>query len=517
MKRRDFLKGALASYLTLMAASEEVFAKTASLSGGNAKGVVFIAADGWPMGVAKGTMEFVERRFKEVSHISNLLRDKETRIFLQDTSSLSSVVTDSAPASVAWGTGSKTVNRTLATLPDGRKLTTIIELAKAKGMSCGVVTTTRLTHATPAAWYSHNSNRDDEDNIAMDILNLKLDVAMGGGDRHFNAEKRKDGVDLYSKFSSAGYNILKSKSDLFATKVDDRPILGVFNSSHISYFVDRVNDQKLNENEPNLPEMTAVALEKLSRNSKGFVLQIEAGRIDHACHANDAYGAMMDCYEMDKTIAVVLEFIRKNPNVILILASDHGNSGFGINGTGPEYNDATEALFNYNNKASFEYMIKKMKNQDLKTVKDIFETYTMQKITDEEAESIYKKLVEKRTVISNDIWYEPDATMGEILRKSNYEAEKGEKLKKPATVRRGNVGFTSTNHTAEYQLALVYGVKSYKGKLPNLIQNTDLYQVMCDHLGLNYKNPVMTAYGSMKFARAISNEEWLKHLELHIS
>lgn len=99
-------------------------------------------------------------------------------------SSLSSVVTDSAPASVAWATGSKTVNRSLSSLPDGRKLTTIFELGRERGIACGVVTTTRVTHATPAAWYSHNPNRDDEDNIALDLLNSNLMVAMGGGDRH---------------------------------------------------------------------------------------------------------------------------------------------------------------------------------------------------------------------------------------------------------------------------------------------------------------------------------------------
>lgn len=516
MKRRDFLKASLASYIALMASSEEIFAKTISESGSGARGVIFIAADGWPFGVMKATNEFIERRFKENSNILNLLRSKESRIFMQNTSSLSSVVTDSAPASVAWGTGSKTANRHLSILPDGRNLVTIFELAKNKGLSCGFVTTTRVTHATPAAWYSHNSNRNEEDDIALDILKLKLDVAMGGGDRHFNPEKRKDGIDLYSKFSSAGYNILKSKDDLLRVTIDDKPILGVFNSSHISYFVDRVNDQKIGEKEPTLPEMTAVALNKLSRNSKGFVLQIEAGRIDHACHANDAYSAIMDSYEMDKTVAVVIDFIKKNPNVILILASDHGNSGFSINGTGPDYNDSTEGLMNYRNNRSFEYMIKKMKNQDANTVKEIFESYTLQKLTDEEVEDIYKKLNGKMEFIVNDRWYEPEFTMGEILRKSVYHTEKG-KIKKVSSIRRGNIGFTCTNHTAEDQLAIIYSVKPYKWMLPNYINNTDLYKIICDHLGIKYKNPSMTMLEAKRFVMDISDKDWLKDLELHIS
>lgn len=516
MQRRDFLKASLASFIALVASSEEIFAKVTESTNSGVKGVIFIVGDGWPLGVMKAMNEFMEMKFKEKSNLSTLIKNPKTKILLQNTSSLSSVVTDSAPASVAWATGSKTVNRSLSVLPDGRNLKTIFELAKEKGLSCGFVTTTRVTHATPAAWYSHNSNRDDEDSIAIDLLNADLEVAMGGGDRFFNRDKRKDKKDLYGMFSSKGYRVVKSKEELISSISDERPILGVFSSSHISYFVDRVNDEKLNKKEPSLPEMTAVALQKLSRNKKGFVLQIEAGRIDHACHANDAYAAMMDCYELDKTIGVVVDFINKNPDVLLIVTSDHGNSGYGINGTGPEYNDATEALMNYKNRASFEYMIKTMKNQDLKAVKEIFENYTQQKIASEEAEEIYKKLNEKRMVVINDIWYEPEYTMGRILAKSIYEYE-NEKLIKPAKKRRGNVGFTSTNHTAEDQLVIVYGEKFYEGELKNLIDNTELYNLMCNYLAFNYLNPKMDRQDAIAYVKAISYMEWERHLRLHIS
>lgn len=516
MERRDFLKLSLGSLFGLVAFSEEIFAKTVSSRGTNAKGIIFIVGDGMPLGVVKAMNEFIERKFNEKGNLSNLMKMPEARLFLQNTSSLSSVVTDSAPASVAWAAGSKTVNRSLAVLPDGRNLKTIFELAKEKGMSCGFVTTTRVTHATPAAWYSHNLNRDDEEKIALDLLNSGLEVAMGGGDRYFSAEKRKDKVDLYGRFSSKGYKVLKSKEELLKVAVDDSPIVGVFSSSHISYFVDRINDKKLGIKEPSLPEMTAVALNRLSRNKRGFVLQIEAGRIDHACHANDAYGALMDCYELDKTIGVVMDFAMKNPDVLVIIASDHGNSGYGINGTGPEYNDATEALLNYKNTASFEYIKRKMKGQDLKTVKEIFEEYTKGRITDEEAEEIYRKLNEKRKVAINDIWYEPDHTMGILLRKSVYDYEE-EKTKGPAKERRGNVGFTSTNHTAEDQIALVWSKRFPIRGLQNYIDNTDLFGIMCSYLGIKHTNPKATKEEAAKFAKLVKPEEWERHLELHIS
>ncbi|MEF3255211.1 MAG: alkaline phosphatase [Deferribacterales bacterium] len=516
MKRRDFLKGSMASFIALLASSEDLLAKVSSAEVTGAKGVIFLVGDGFPLGVMEMMYEFLEKRFKEESTLSKLLTHPNTSIHLTNTSSLSSVVTDSAPASVAWGTGSKTANRFLSSLPDERKLTTIFELAKEKGLSCGVVTTTRITHATPAAWYSHQINRNLEEEIAVDLLKSGLDLAMGGGDRYFSPEKRKDKRDIYREFTNKGYNVVKTKSEL--TKIDlDKPILGVFSDSHISYFVDRVNDKKLGDVQPSLPEMTSLALQKLSINRKGFVLQIEAGRIDHACHANDAFGAMMDAYELDKTITVIKEFIQKNPNVLLIITSDHGNSGFGINGTGPDYNDASDALMNYQNTASFEYMIKKMKGETLDRVKDIFEFYTKQNITNDEAEQLFKALNEKRTYIDNDFVYEPEATMGLLLRKSRYNIGEGKyKLVKPAELRRGNVGFTSTNHTAEDQLTIIYSAKK-RLYYPSRIDNTDLFRVMTNHLGIKYKNTTMSQHQALNYLRTITAYEWDNYLRLHIS
>ncbi|MCX8022428.1 MAG: alkaline phosphatase [Syntrophorhabdaceae bacterium] len=514
MERRDFLKVSMASFLALVAPAEEAMAKLFSSPQRKAKGIIFLVGDGWPLGVMKATHEFKLKRFKEKSHIYELLGGLRTRILLQNTSSLSSVVTDSAPASVAWATGSKTANRMLSSLPDGRRLTTIFELAREKGIACGVVTTTRLTHATPAAWYSHNVNRDAEEDIAGELLNSGLMVALGGGDRFFDGEKRKDKQDLYNKFRNKGYEVSKNREELLRTKSDNTPLLGVFNSSHLSYFVDRINDKRLGSLQPTLPEMTSVALDRLSRNPKGFILQVEAGRIDHANHANDAYGAMMDSYEMDNTLAVIIEFIKYNPQVLLIVASDHGNGGYGINGTGPEYNDATKALFKYDNKASFEYMINQFKGKDVKALKEIFEGYTQQSITFEEAEEIYKQFTEPKKYIINDFVYEPEATMGRILLKSVYEGD-GDRPKTPEVVRRGNIGFTSTNHTAEDQIVILYSVKPLSIKIPPHIDNTELFKIMCHYFGIRYQNPKMKAGEAFSYIKPVGLAEWKRHLELH--
>lgn len=514
MNRREFLKVAGLAAVTI-ASAKDLLAKKMEPARGH--GIIFMVGDGMPLGVIKGMQTVFAKEFNYSSRIYQLMRDPMSTMALQNTSSLSSVVTDSAPASVAWGCGSKTVNRALSVLPDGRNLKTILEIAKENGMSCGVVTTTRITHATPAAWYSHNSNRDSEDNIALELLKSNLDVALGGGDRHFSANSRKDKKDLYAEFAAKGYEIVKTKSELKEKFSSNKPLLGVFNSSHLSYYVDRVNDEKLGSVQPELSEMTLAALNRLSKNPRGFVLQIEAGRIDHASHANDAWCAMMDCYEFDKTVAVVLEYIKKNPRTLLIVTSDHGNSGWGINGSGPEYNDATEGLFYYkNNKASFEYMIKLMKKQDLKTVKEIFENYTKTNITNEEAEAIYAGLNNKKEFTINDIWYEPEATMGRILAHSKYQSH-GEKLTKPALARRGNINWTSTNHTGEDQLVLAYGHRVHDLGIRGYIDNTELFNSMMKFIGYNFKNPSMTEEQAKSFIKSISMKEWQEHLKLHIS
>lgn len=515
LTRRDFLKtSGLAAFLGLMPQAEETLTLIDRLPRVG-RNVIFLVGDGWPLGALKAYMEFAKRVFNIQPYFTHLFNDTKTTTGLTITNSLSSIVTDSAPASVAWATGSKTANRMLSVLPDGRQLKTISELAKERGLGIGFVTTTRLTHATPAAWYSHNMNRDAEDDIAIDLLKIEPDVALGGGSRHFDPKRRRDGKDLWQEFAQKGYQVVTTREEL--KKISPkRPVLGTFNASHLSYFIDRLNDSNLGNVEPTLPEMTAVALSVLSqRNPRGFVLQIEAGRIDHALHANDMAGGLYDVYEMDMTLGVILNFIKKNPNTLLIITSDHGNSMYGINGTGPEYNHATEALLKYKNaKASFEYMKRLMRGKNAEEIRDILINYSgFNDITLEEAQEVHRKLNEGTGgYYINDFWYEPEATMGRILSKSIY---KGTESSMETILRRGNVYFTGTNHTSEDQIYIIHSPRKFN--LSGRIDNTELYRVMCNFLGITYENPKMSEeeYRSLKIAK-ITLEDWKRHLDLHI-
>ncbi|MDP2847640.1 MAG: alkaline phosphatase [Humidesulfovibrio sp.] len=450
-------------------------------------GVIFVVGDGMPLGVVRAMHEIRTGVFGRAdSNLYARLRDPKSSVGYMATASLSSIVTDSAPASAAWATGVKTVNHSLSVLPDGRPLTTIFELVKPRGVATGLVTTTRVTHATPAAWISHQPDRDSEDAIASEMLAFNPDVLLGGGSTHFDAKKRKDGLDLLAGFAKAGYDTVTDRASLLAAPTHARPLVGLFSPSHIAYHVDRLNDSALSS-QPSLPEMTAAALKRLAKNPDGFLLQVEAGRIDHASHSNDAWSAIMDTIELDDTLGVIDAFLKVNPRTLVIVTSDHGNSGWGVNGTGPEYNDATSALRSYRaGKASFEATIKRMKDKSVGEIQQLVAEMSGFPINLDEARLIHESMQPGYKPFPGDFIYQPDATIGKILAHSAYPS------KGAPSLRRGNVGFTSCNHTAEDQLLLAYGHQAKELGLDRLVDNTALFDVMCRAFGVTHKNPTMS-------------------------
>jgi alkaline phosphatase len=519
ISRRDILKiigaGAIYSLMPSSLAAGDLNAFVPSKS----RGVIFVVGDGMPLGVIRAMHEMrVRHSGASGTYFYSRMKDEKTAVAYMGVNSLSSIVPDSAPASAAWATGSKTVNRMLASLPDGRPLKTIMELAKEHEYATGLVTTTRVTHATPAAWISHQLNRDNEDDIALDYLKFRPDVLLGGGSVHFSSSKRTDGKDLFAEFAADGYDVVKDRVQLLSHtgKSSNRPLLGTFNSSHISYYIDRLNDVKLREKEPNLSEMTAAALQRLSANTKGFVLQVEAGRIDHASHSNDATASINDTYELDMTLGVIDEYLKVNPNTLVIVTSDHGTSGLNINGTGPDYNDSTEALGKYIPvKASFEVIVRQMKGKNAGEIRDIFAHYTSYALSDNEAAIIYESMQPGYKSYPGDYIYMPDALLGRALSHSVYV--KNGKGRESALLRRGNIGFTSTSHTAEDQIVLAYGHSARQLGIDRYIDNTYLFEVMCKFIGIKYKNQSMSEQEAKAYSRTVASRDWEQHMRLHIT
>lgn len=249
----------------------------------------------------------------------------------------------------------------------GNELVTALELAEIAGMSTGIVTTARITHATPASTYAKSANRDWEDvsdmpkaaieagckDIAQQLVyfedNLEsrfkgidvngLDVVMGGGRRHFLAkDKTQNTLDAVSEIEgdrTDGRNLVnewqhKYPDGLYVSdqagfnKInpsDTSRVFALFNESHMRYEVDRKNDKA---GEPSLSEMTQSAIEVLKKNNNGFFLMVEAGRIDHGHHAGNAHSALSDTIELSNAVQVAVD-ATDDKETLIIVTADHSH------------------------------------------------------------------------------------------------------------------------------------------------------------------------------------------------
>lgn len=242
---------------------------------------------------------------------------------LVTTHSLDALVPDSAATGTALATGYKTNNGMISVLPDDTILETVLEYAESKGKSTGLVATSRITHATPAAFAAHVPSRYMENDIALGIFNSGADVILGGGRRHFVPEpegKRTDGRNLIDEAVALTYTYVETRDELLA--VESGKVLGLFEMSHMSA-VPRV---------PSLVEMTDKAIELLSQDHDGFFLMVEGSQIDWAAHSNDAEWLIDETVEFDQAVEVAIDFASTDPNTLLIVTADHETGGMAING-----------------------------------------------------------------------------------------------------------------------------------------------------------------------------------------
>lgn len=269
-----------------------------------------------------------------------LFQNPHARNGLMNMRSLNSMVTDSSAASSSWGSGSRVKNGAVNQLPGGLELTTLYELFDELGWKRGLVTTTEITHATPAGFATCVDNRDTGDLIAEQYFQRKVDVLLGGGEKFFNPKRRKDKCDLKAAFAAANYQVMRTAADLAGAPTDKR-WLGVFSSSHLPFTLDQMADAQLQARVPTLAAMTCRALEWLGRHGP-FILQVEGGRVDHAAHNCDAPAAMRDMIAFDEALDVALEFQRRQPDTLVVVTTDHGNSNMGVNGSGTSYGNSSQ-------------------------------------------------------------------------------------------------------------------------------------------------------------------------------
>ncbi|MFX0185064.1 MAG: alkaline phosphatase [Candidatus Hodarchaeota archaeon] len=234
------------------------------------------------------------------------------------THNLNNSITDSAAAATAIATGQKTSNRILSLAPTGQSLETLLEYASTLKKNVGLVSTTEVTHATPAAFYAHVMSRYNYSEITRQLVDdADIEVIMGGGKDMFTSNQ-------ISTFENKGYTLIENRSQM--AHIDKGKILGLFASGPLPYDKDRDRDII-----PSLSEMTSKTLAILSQDPDGFFLVVEGGQIDWACHANNAENAALETIEFDKAVEVAKNFIVQNENILLIVTADHETGGLTVN------------------------------------------------------------------------------------------------------------------------------------------------------------------------------------------
>jgi len=249
----------------------------------------------------------------------NLFLDNFKHIGFAKTSSSSHYITDSAAGGTALSTGVKTYNGAIGVGPDKQPLKTILEEAIEKGLAGGLVSTSAITHATPASFIAHQGARSSYEAIAADFLLTDIDVFIGGGYKHFT--DRQDGRNLAKELQDKGYQVLQRMDDI--TKVKSGKLAGLTAPEHNGRIEERGNM---------LPLATRTALNILSQNKKGFFMMIEGSQIDWAGHANNTTYTVEDMLDFDKTIGEVLEFAAKDGQTLVIVTADHETGGIAITG-----------------------------------------------------------------------------------------------------------------------------------------------------------------------------------------
>jgi len=246
------------------------------------------------------------------------------------TQSYDNYTTDSAASGTALASGKKTRNGMIGMDPDSTKVDLITELLrKQRGMSYGLVSTSAVTHATPASFVAHNVNRNDYEGIALDYIRNQPDVFIGGGKAHFS--NRRDRRDLIKVLEQDGYEVVYTTEALKDVKADK--VAGLLAEEHLSRFTEGRSYM--------LAESTMIALKLLNRNNRGFFLMVEASQIDWGGHANDGNFVIEETWDLDVAVGKALEFAEKEGNkgnTLVIVTADHETGGMTIPGGNMEDN-----------------------------------------------------------------------------------------------------------------------------------------------------------------------------------
>lgn len=434
-----------------------------------AKYVFYFVGDGMGVNQVQGT-ELFQGEMKGEIAIEPLCFTQFPVSTVATTFSATNGVTDSAAAGTALATGNKTKNGAIGVLKDlETPVNSVAVWAKNSGRKVGVATSVSVDHATPAAFYAHEAGRGSYYNIGADLYAAGFDFYAGSDFMEPDNKEDKSAKNLYKMADEYGYSIARGYND-YTKKSAKADKMILFQSeeasskdrSAIPYAIDRT------EKDLTLEEITRSAIDFLSKDlSKGFFLMVEGGKIDWACHSNDAATAFREVQDLDKAIRQAYEFYKQHPDeTLIVVTADHETGGI-VLGTG-EYRLNLKALDNQKmSESGFTKVLntlrKKYKNnvpwESVKTaLKENFGFWDEIKLSEEQE----KRLV---NVYEN------------TLKGQNAKMEKSEYARDEALAAEAKrivseialIGWTSGGHSAGYVpvFAIGAGAENFSGRLDN--------------------------------------------------
>lgn len=279
------------------------------------KNIILLIGDG--MGLSQVSAGFY---FNEET--SNFTRFND--IGLIRTSSSAQLVTDSAAGATAFASGVKTYNGAVGFSNKNQPVPTIVEILSESGYATGVIATSSVVHATPAAFYAHVKSRRIYQLIADQMVESELDFIAGGGDKFF--AQRTDGKNLYENFKANGFDV---HTEALPETLSDKKQVIILADDGMPKMIEGRGDF--------LPKSTEMALDYLSKTEEGFFLMVEGSQIDWGGHDENADYLIGEQIDFDKTIGVALDFAENNGDTLVIVTADHETGGFTLSAKGDSY------------------------------------------------------------------------------------------------------------------------------------------------------------------------------------
>lgn len=448
------IRGIIAAFLVVAGVTTNIHSSKSDVAyaneRGKAKNVIMLIADG--MSTEAITLA---RHTKGDS-----LAMDEISVGSVITSWANGPITDSAPGGTVYAAGEKTNNKYIGTSVNDTPMASILEGAESVGKATGIVATSEITHATPGDFTAHTNNRKYYNQILQQQINQDMEVVLGGGFNKpsgFSSEVSTDEFESYyeeqvNNIKEEGFDFITTKDQL--TSYDGDKLWGSFADADLKYDFDRQSD---NDNvQPSLAEMTNKAIEVLNKDEDGFFLMVEGSKVDWAAHANNTVGIVSDILAFDEAVKAAIEFAKTDGNTVVVVTTDHGNSGITIGSS--YYNENIESY----DKATYANTTDLLKKATI--TEERFNEIVSGKSNDE-----IKALAKK--------YYGIDLNDEELAIVKGEQGEGRQVGIREVIARRVGIGYTTGGHTGEQIYLGVYAPSDVE-LLEGVVDNTEVNKYM---------------------------------------